>query len=79
MDSGTFSPELTVPHNDVWVDVESRPGEFIVLGGEALQRLTNGLIFAAKHKVGLTGKSTGNLTTDWTFHLRWCANCMHFT
>ena len=57
MDSGTFSPELTVPHNDEWVDVESRPGEFIVLGGEALQRLSNGLIFAAKHKVGLTGKS----------------------
>ena len=28
---------------------------FIVMGGEALQRLTNGLIFAVKHKVDLTG------------------------
>merc|ERR1711963_773826 len=27
----------------------------IVMGGEALQRLSNGLIFAAKHRVGLTG------------------------
>jgi len=36
--------------------VESRPGKFIVMGGEALQRLSNGLIFAAKHRVGLTGR-----------------------
>lgn len=52
---GTFSEELTVPHSGEWVDVESRPGMFIVMGGEALQRLTNGLIFAVKHKVDITG------------------------
>lgn len=48
---GTFSPELEVPHSNEWIEVESRPGHFIVMGGEALQRLSNGLIFAAKHKV----------------------------
>ena len=51
MHSGTFSPELEVPHSNEWIEVESRPGTFIVMGGEALQRLSNGLIFAAKHKV----------------------------
>ena len=46
-----------MPHSGEWVEVESRPGKFIVMGGEALQRLTNGLIFAVKHKVELTGKT----------------------
>eukprot|EP00092_Neocalanus_flemingeri_P033794 GFUD01036746.1.p1 GENE.GFUD01036746.1~~GFUD01036746.1.p1 ORF type:complete len:349 (-),score=78.25 GFUD01036746.1:153-1199(-) len=55
VDRGTFSPELEVPHSGEWVEVESRPGMFIVMGGEALQRLSNGLVFAAKHKVDLTG------------------------
>ena len=51
VDYGTFSPELEVPHSNKWIEVESRPGSFIVMGGEALQRLSNGLIFAAKRKV----------------------------
>ena len=46
-----------MPHSGEWVEVESRPGKFIVMGGEALQRLSNGLIFAVKHKVDLTGKT----------------------
>merc|ERR1712107_408923 len=56
IDVGTFSEEISVPHSGEWIDVESRPGKFIVMGGEALQRLSNGLIFAAKHRVGLTGR-----------------------
>jgi len=54
---GTFSEDLAMPHSGEWVEVESRPGKFIVMGGEAVQRLTNGLIFAVKHKVDLTGKT----------------------
>ena len=54
----TFGPfEVTVHpatnEENEWVEVESRPGTFIVMGGEALQRLSNGLIFAAKHKVDI--------------------------
>ena len=55
MNLGTFSQDLKVPHSENWIDVESKPGTFIVMGGEALQRLTNGFIYAAKHRVGLTG------------------------
>ena len=54
VDIGTFSPDLAVPHNDEWIKVESRPDAFIVMGGEALQRLSNGCLYAVKHKVGLT-------------------------
>ena len=55
VEAGTFSEELTVPHNGQWIDIDSRPGSLIVMGGEALQRLTDGRIFAVNHKVGLTG------------------------
>ena len=46
---------MTVPHSGEWVDVESRPGHLVVMGGEALQRLTDGRILAVNHRVGLTG------------------------
>jgi len=46
---------MAVPHSDEWVDVESRPGHLVVMGGEALQRLTDGRLLAVKHRVGLTG------------------------
>ena len=55
MNLGTFSQELKVPHSENWIDVDSKPGHFILMGGEALQRLTNGLVYAAQHRVGLTG------------------------
>ena len=48
---GTFSPELEFPHSSQWVEVEARPGTFIAMAGEALQRLTHGRILAARHKV----------------------------
>jgi len=51
VDTGTFSTELKLPHSEEWLEVESRPGSFIVLAGEALQRLTHGRILAARHKV----------------------------
>jgi len=55
LSKGTFSPELQVPHSGQWVSVEPKPGALIVMGGEALQRLSNGLIYAAKHKVDNQG------------------------
>lgn len=55
VESGTFSEEMTVPHSGEWVDVESRPDQLVVMGGEALQRLTDGRLFAVRHRVGLTG------------------------
>ena len=55
VDTGTFSPELEVPNSGQWVEVDSIPGVFIVMAGEALQRLSNGQIYAAKHKVDFTG------------------------
>ena len=51
--TGTFSPELEFPHRDEWLEVESRPGTFIAMAGEALQRLSHGRILAAKHKVDI--------------------------
>lgn len=50
---GTFSPELEFPHSEEWLEVESRPGTFIAMAGEALQRLSHGRILAAKHKVDI--------------------------
>ena len=35
--------------------MEAAPGRLVVMAGEALQRLTNGLVLAARHRVGLTG------------------------
>ena len=55
VESGTFSEDMAVPHSDEWVDVESRPGHLVVMGGEALQRLTDGRLLAVNHRVGLTG------------------------
>ena len=51
--AATFSPELEFPHSSEWLEVEARPGTFIVLAGEALQRLSHGRILAARHKVDL--------------------------
>ena len=64
MNLGTFSQDLKVPHSENWIDVDSKPGNFIVMGGEALQRLTNGVIYAAKHRVGLTGTYQHSDKTD---------------
>ena len=51
--TGTFSPELEFPHSEEWLEVEGRPGSFIAMAGEALQRLSHGRILAAKHKVDI--------------------------
>jgi len=48
---GTFSPELDVPNSEEWLAVDSIPGTLIVMAGECLQRLSNGQIYAVKHKV----------------------------
>lgn len=46
--------------------MEAAPGRMVVMAGEALQRLTNGLVLAARHRVGLTG---GQRTRDtWRGH-----------
>ena len=52
---GTFSPELKVPHSEEWVQVDALKRSFIVMAGEALQILSNGQIYAAKHKVEYNG------------------------
>lgn len=52
-EKGTFSDELLVPTNNHWIEVPSVKNTFIVMAGEALQRLSNGQIYAAKHKVEL--------------------------
>ena len=52
---GTFSRDIKVPHSNEWIKVDARPGALIVMGGEALHRLSNGVFFAVRHKVGLTG------------------------
>ena len=52
-DKGTFSDELEVPNSKDWIEVPSINGTFIVMAGEALQRLSNGRIYAVKHKVEL--------------------------
>lgn len=51
VERGTFSPELEVPNSDQWIEVDSLDDTFIVMAGEALQRLSNGQIYAVKHKV----------------------------
>jgi len=50
-EKGTFSPELHVPNSEEWLAVDSIPGTLIVMAGECLQRLSNGQIYAVKHKV----------------------------
>jgi len=52
---GTFSPELHFPNSGEWLAVDSIPGTLIVMAGESLQRLSNGQIYAVKHKVDYTG------------------------
>lgn len=52
-DKGTFSDELEVPNSKNWIEVPSIKGTFIAMAGEALQRLSNGRIYAVKHKVEL--------------------------
>ena len=37
-----------------WIEVSSLPGAFIAMAGEALQRLSNGQIYAVKHRVELS-------------------------
>ena len=55
VEKGTFSPELEVPNSDQWIEVDSLDRTFIVMAGEALQRLSNGQIYAVKHKVEFSG------------------------
>jgi len=55
IETGTFSPELHVPNSDEWLAVDSIPGTLIVMAGESLQRLSNGQIYAVKHKVDYNG------------------------
>lgn len=37
-----------------WVDAPVRPGEFVVIVGDVLERLTNGVLKATPHRVKLT-------------------------
>ena len=53
VDKGTFSDELEVPNSNEWIEVPSFNGTFIAMAGESLQRLSNGQIYAVKHKVEL--------------------------
>ena len=53
-EKGTFSDELLIPNNNHWVEVPSINNTFIVMAGEALQRLSNGHVYAVKHKVELS-------------------------
>jgi len=48
---GTFYSDLQNTHKDEWVSVESPPDMMVVTFGEALQRLTNGVVQATRHRV----------------------------
>lgn len=37
-----------------WIDAPVRPGEFVVIVGDVLERLTNGVLKATPHRVKLT-------------------------
>jgi len=39
---------------DPWIDAPVRPGEFVVIVGDALERFTNGVLRATPHRVGIT-------------------------
>jgi len=40
-----------LPKNAEWVDAPVRPGEFVVIVGDALERVTNGILRATPHRV----------------------------
>lgn len=48
---GTFFSDLHNTHKDEWVAVEGEPDLIVVTFGEAMQRLTNGIVQATRHRV----------------------------
>lgn len=48
---GTFYSDLHNDHADEWVSVDEDPNLLVVTFGEALQRLSNGMVQATRHRV----------------------------
>lgn len=54
MAQDTSGLQFILPGSSEWIDAPVRPGEFVIIVGDMLERYTNGLLRATPHRVVLT-------------------------
>jgi len=51
-----------------WIDAPVRPGEFVVIVGDTMERFTNGVLAATPHRVVLTPHARNSIVRFFTMH-----------